>query len=268
MADFDDQQGLDEPQAAETVEAEAAAVVTPADNADPIETFAREQGWAPKEEWRGNPDDWRDPTEFLKYGMQRGKDAGREMRELRSTVDRIGKTSQALLQRRIEEERREAEARFAGAVESQDHEGARAAREELARIEQQSREPVDDVQAPVQDFMTRNAAWYGQNRAATALARMVTAEAAAKNIPPAEQLRLAEEAVKSDFPQLFGQTQRTPAKAPSVNAPTTRAAVTTQRAKGFNDLPAEAQRAGQDFLKRGMVKTLDDYAKAFYEENA
>lgn len=266
MADFEPQ---DEGLQPEAVSDDAAQVETQpqTDNADPIEAFAREQGWAPKEEWRGNPDDWRDPRDFLKYGMQRGKEAGREMRELRSTVDRIGKTSEALMRRQLDEQRQALESQFADAVENKDHEGARAAREELTRLDTASVQPSHD--GDVQDFMTRNSAWFGQNRAATALARQITAEAAAQGVSPAEQLRMAEEAVKADFPQLFGQQQaRTPAKAPAVNAPATRAAAPAQRAKGFNDLPADAQRAGHDFVKRGMVKTLDDYAKVYLEENA
>lgn len=266
MADVEQQIEDQEPNVAAEVGADDAPPAAVDAAGDPIETFAREQGWAPKEEWRGNPDDWRDPKDFLKYGMQRGKDAGREMRELRSTVDKIAKTSQTLVERHREEARREAEAAFAGAVENKDHEGARAAREQLARIEQQGHDPVPG--APVQDFMTRNSSWFGQNRAATMVARQVTAEQAAMGVSPAEQLRIAEETVKAEFPQLFGQSPRAAAKAPAVNAPTTRAAAATQRAKGFNELPAEAQRAGHDFVKRGMVKTLDDYAKTYYEENA
>lgn len=266
MADFEPQEEVGQHDGA-TDDAVVADAPAQTEQVDPIEAFAREQGWAPKEEWRGNPDDWRDPRDFLKYGMQRGKEAGREMRELRSTVDRIGKTSEALMRRQLDEQRQALESQFADAVENKDHEGARAAREELTRLEATSAQPSHD--GDVQDFMSRNAGWFGQNRAATALARQITAEAAAKGVSPAEQLRMAEDAVKADFPQLFGQqTARAPAKAPAVNAPATRAAATAQRAKGFNDLPADAQRAGHDFVKRGMVKTLDDYAKVYLEENA
>jgi hypothetical protein len=231
---------------------------------DPFEDFARERGWSPKEEWRGKPEDWREPKDFIAYGMERGRDATREVRELKSTVDRIGRVSETVMRREIENARREAEERFAGAVEAKDHEGARAAREELARLDQPS-----EANAPapaINDFMQRNGGWYGQNRAATALAQSITAEAAARGITPDEQLRMAEDAVRSDFPQLF-HGQRQPAKpAPAVSAPETRAAQTRPAAKTFATLPAEAQRAGSDFLKRGMVKTLEDYAKVYYEE--
>jgi hypothetical protein len=244
-----------------------ADITTNTDNQqpDPYEDLAREAGWSPKEEWKGDPAQWRDPREFIKYGMKRSRESADELRGLKQSVNQIGKTAEVLQRRAVEEARREAEERFANAVENKDHEGARAAREEISRIEA----PLQaDPAVEVTDFMSRNGSWFGSNRAATALAQSITADLAARGVTPAEQLRQAEEAVKADFPQLFGQA-RTPAKQPaSVNAPDTRAAQPRARAKGFADLPAEAQRAGQDFLKRGMVKTLDDYAKVYLEENA
>jgi hypothetical protein len=233
--------------------------------ADPYEELARDAGWSPKEEWKGDPEKWRDPREFIKYGMKRSRESADELRGLKQQVGQIGKAAEVLQRRAVEDARREAEARFASAVENKDHEAARAAREELGRIDTpQQSGPIPEVG----DFMTRNASWFGSNRAATALAQSITAQLAAQNVSPAEQLRAAEDAVKADFPHLFGGT-RQQVKAPaSVSAPGSRAAQTTSRPKAFSDLPAEAQKAGQDFLKRGMVKTLDDYAKVYLEENA
>lgn len=233
---------------------------------DPFEDAARAHGWAPKSEWRGKPEDWRDPRDFINHGMKRSRESADELKQLRQSVGSIGKTAEALMRRQVEEARREAEMKFAGAVEAQDHEAARAASEELRRIEQSTAAPAVPQDA-VSDFMSRNGAWFGSNRAATALARQMTAELAAQGVDPADQLRQAEEAVKAEFPQLFQQRQ--PAKpAPAVNAPATRAASPSQRAKGFNDLPKDAQKAGHDFVRRGMVKNLEDYARVYLEENA
>lgn len=229
---------------------------------DPYEDLARGSGWSPKEEWRGKPEDWREPRDFIEYGMRRSRESAEELRGLRQSVGSIAKTAEALQRRAVEDTRRELEERFAGAVENKDHEGARAVRDEIARLEQ----PQTGAAPEVGDFMSRNGAWFGSNRAATALAQSITADLAAKGVSPAEQLRAAEEAVKSDFPQLFG-TQQTPAKpSPSVSAPTTRTAAPS-KPNGFASLPAEAQKAGHDFVKRGMVKTLEDYARVYREEN-
>jgi len=247
---------------------EGGSAAAPADAAappDPFEDAARAHGWTPKEEWRGKPEDWRDPREFINYGMKRSRESADELKQLRQSVGTIGKTAEALMRRQVEEARREAEMKFAGAVEAQDHEAARAASEELRRLEQPAQPTVP--QDAVSDFMSRNGAWFGSNRAATALARQMTAELAAQGVDPADQLRQAEEAVKAEFPQLFQQRQ--PGKpAPAVNAPATRAASPSQRAKGFNDLPKDAQKAGHDFVRRGMVKNLEDYARVYLEENA
>lgn len=233
---------------------------------DPFEEIARSHGWAPKEEWRGKPEDWVAPRDFIDTGLKRRREGAEELRSLRGEVKQIGRTAQILQQRAVEEARREAETRFADAVEKQDHQGARAAREEISRLD--APQPGSQV-AGLNDFMARNGAWFGNNRAATALAQSITAEAAARGVSPDEQLRLAEDAVRQDFPQLFGQPVRPAPKPPaSVTAPETRTASPRAPQKTFATLPAEAQRAGQDFLKRGMVKTLEDYAKAYYAEEA
>jgi hypothetical protein len=230
---------------------------------DPYEELARGSGWSPKEEWRGKPEDWREPRDFIEYGMRRSRESAEELRGLRQSVGSIAKTAEALQRRAVEETRRELEERFAGAVENKDHDAARAVRDEITRLDQpQQTGPVPEVN----DFVSRNAAWFNVNRAATALAQSITADLAAKGVTPAEQLRAAEEAVKADFPQLFGTQQTTAKPSPSVSAPTTRTAAPS-KPNGFASLPAEAQKAGHDFVKRGMVKTLEDYARVYREEN-
>jgi hypothetical protein len=238
------------------------APITETTAPDPYEELARGSGWSPKEEWRGNPDDWRAPRDFIEYGMRRSRESAEELRDLRKSVGTIAKTAEGLQRRAIEETRRELEERFAGAIENKDHEGARAVRDEIAKLER----PAPDAVPEVGDFMTRNASWFGANRAATALAQSITADLAAKGVSPAEQLRAAEEAVKADFPQLFGQSREPAKPSPSVSAPTTRTAAPS-KPNGFASLPAEAQKAGHDFMKRGMVKTLEDYARVYREEN-
>lgn len=237
---------------------------SPDSQPDPFESVAREHGWTPKEEWRGNPDDWRDPQAFVAYGMKRSRESADELKSLRSEVKSIGRVAEVIQRRAVEDARRDVEQRFADAVEQKDHEGARAAREELSRIDRDAQAPV---QTDVEGFMARNGGWYGQNRAATALAQQVTAQLAQQGVSPAEQLRQAEETVRAEMPHLFGQS---PAPKPpaSVSAPQSRAAQPGGRPKGFADLPANAQAAGRDFVKRGMVKTLEDYAKVYLEENA
>lgn len=232
---------------------------------DPYEDLARGNGWSPKEEWRGKPEDWREPRDFIEYGMRRSRESAEELRGLRQSVGSIAKTAEALQRRAVEETRRELEERFAGAVENKDHEGARQVREEISRLDQPQSTGGPPPEAT--DFVTRNAAWFNVNRGATLLAQSVTADLAAKGVSPADQLKAAEEAVKADFPHLFGSPASAAKPSPSVSAPTSRTAAPT-KPNGFASLPAEAQKAGHDFVKRGMVKTLEDYARVYREENA
>lgn len=228
-----------------------------------IDVLAQEMGWAPKDQWRGDPNDWKDAKTFLKTTVDINRTISREVRELKDTTSRMAKTSAAIAEREIRREREEIEARFKSAVAEQDTDAAWEASEQLRKLPNAEDPSIDPA---VADFKARNG-WFEADPAATAVAQAVAARLHAQGKTPAEQTKAAEDEVRRRFPELFDAPARTQAKdPPSVNAPGSRTARPTPKAKGFAELPRDAQAAAHDFLKRGRITSLADYAKDYWNE--
>lgn len=59
-----------------------------------VEARAREMGWAPKEEWRGNPQHWLDAGEYVQRGEQMIPILRSNLRKTESEVERLRRTAQ------------------------------------------------------------------------------------------------------------------------------------------------------------------------------
>ncbi|RAK52125.1 hypothetical protein [Phenylobacterium deserti] len=242
--------------------------VTPPESAQTpseVEELAREMGWAPKDHWRGDPEQWKDAKTFLKTTVEINRTLSKDVRGLKDTVDRLSRTSARIAERAIAEERAALEQQFRDAVAAGDEEGAYEASQALQRAT--SVEPADD---PLADFKTRNS-WFGADEEATAYAASLGE--IHKGKPIDEQCRLIEAAVRKRFPEHFASAEPKPEprpqpRAPLVSAPQTRSARPTPKEKGVADLPPEARKAGEDFVRRGRIGSLADYAKIYFEENA
>jgi hypothetical protein len=232
---------------------------------DPVADLAREMGWAPRDEWRGDPDQWKDAKTFLKTTVDINRNLSKDVRELRQTQAQLARTAATITERAVAEERERLTAQFREAVEAGDAEAAWKAGQQLNRVEQPNADPADEVA----DFKARNI-WFGKDDEATAYAVAHCQVLANKGVSRAEQVRSAEEAVKKRFPELFQSDQpqrQQPKQQPAVNQPA-RASRPAPREKGVADLPPDARKAGEDFVRRGRIKSLADYAKVYFEENA
>lgn len=247
-------------------EAEAPAVVETPEPAKPatVEDLAQDMGWSPKDKWRGDPAQWKDAASFVKSTVEINKRISSELRETKDAVQRISRTSAAIAEREIAKREAELRERFETSVKAGDVAAASRASAELQQVRTEA--PQTDALA---EFQARNA-WYGDDPEASDLAYK-TAEMLArqgKDIPT--QLKKAEEVVRKKFPALFGAEEERPnGKAPpSVAQPNTRTATPRPKVKGVADLPADAKKAGEDFVKRGRVATLQEYSDIYWQENA
>lgn len=223
---------------------------TPSD----IDALASEMGWAPKDQWRGDPDQWKDAKAFLKTTVEINRTLSKDVRELKQTTQRMAKTSAAMLERALTEQREELEHRFDAAVAANDPKAARQAQAELAKLEEPAEAPDT-----AKDFEARNP-WFKTDPEAAAFAFSICE--ANKSKPAEEQLRLAEEAVRKRFPEHFPEGKK---PQPAVNDPGTRTS-STPKGKTFADMPREAQAACVAFEKNGVKRA--SYVKTYFEENA
>lgn len=231
----------------------------------PFDDLAKEMGWFPPGEYNGDADKWRSAEEYIKHGVQSTKSLKRDLKAVKDTADRLARTSATLTAKALEEQRAELEARHDQAVEDGDKDAARAAAKDLAKLDDVD---VEDVKALVKDFTAKND-WYGTHEKATDLAAMVSKKLANQGKSVADQLEAADEAVRERFPELFEK----PKKAPAVHGTVSRTAVTQTREKGVADLPAEARRAGEDYVRMITQKMpnskydLKQYAASYWAEN-
>ena len=223
---------------------------TPSD----IESLATEMGWAPKDQWRGNPDDWKDAKAFLKTTVEINRTLSKDVRELKQTTARMAKASATMMERALAEQREELEARFEAAVAANNPKAAREAQKALSKLDEPG-EAADHVS----DFAARNP-WFKTDPEAAAFAYAICE--ANKTLPAEEQLKLAEEGVRKRFPEHFPKSK---APQPAVADAGTRAAA-QPKGKTFADLPRDAQAACLQFEKKGVKRA--DYVKSYFEENA
>lgn len=233
------------------------------DQAITLEEAAGELGWSPKDQWRGDPDEWKPASAFLKDTVAINKAERRARKNLEDRLTRITRTTDAMLEQVRADERRKVQAEFDAAVDEGDHASAREAAAKLQQIEKSA--PADDS---VQDFATRNASWWNIDPLATQMAANVSNLAASQGKSPDEQCKMAEEAVRKRFPEYF-ETEKPKSKGPAEVAEQqgrTARTSTGNRQRGYADLPAEAKAVALKLEKQGVKK--EAYAEEYWKENA
>lgn len=225
-----------------------------------VEDLARARGWRPKEEWNGEGE-WRDATAFLEFGLDRGRDVSRELKELRETTKRMADTQAEIMRQNVAKAREEERVRLlavhAQAVDEGDH---TKAAQVITRIEQNAKAaPTGDAQ--VETFMRDNP-WFNSDPLAQAVAKQAAEQVA--HLPVADQLEAARREVFKRFPEYAPKTQE-PAKVVEVANPAATARP-VKRGNTFHDLPAEAQQAAQALVRRGLLKNVDGYVKQYFNK--
>lgn len=218
-----------------------------------IEALARDLGWKPKDEWKGDDTEWRGADEFLRKGVERTKNLARDVKELRQSFDKVGKVNEKLIQQAVEKERRALAAEYADAVKRGDVDASLKAIRQIDALD--APEPVNYRQQFAHDNP-----WFEVDEAATAYAIAVCDKH--KNKPPEEQLRLAAEAVRERFPDLSGKPKREREDAPVLNQP---GRTPPPKAKRY---PTEVLAAAKDAVRRGRADTEAEYLAMYDKETA
>lgn len=228
---------------------------------DSPESLASELGWCPKDEWRGDPDEWKPASAFLRNTVDINKRLSRDLKATREASERAARAAASITERAVEAERSRLLAERQQAFDAGDGQAFNNVERQLASLPTQA--PAQSGET--QQFIERNASWYGKNKEASELAYAKCEELARLGVPMAQQLVLAEQTVRQAYPELFRQATKGPAQ---VDTGQPRATSTLRKGpKGYNDLPPDAKKAADDFARRGRA-TKDEYAKLYWQENA
>lgn len=273
---------------------------------DGAESKARAMGWVPKEEFKGDPAKWRPADEFVKRGeevvpilrsrvekteqrlhaLQQEYEADRTNWE--DTFKRMTRMNELALKRQREQleadrNRRLVEAAALGDVDTvkkitsekipDEEPDERTEAAAPARQEQPKQKLNPTVQRAVNEWVDANP-WYNEDPELHFAANGVSARLRRDKpgLTPDQHLEIVTKEIRRRYADKFGQSEASDSgdereySAPSV-AGGGRVAASGPRRKTARDLPADARTAGEQFVKQGLFKSMEDYAKSYWEQD-
>ncbi len=185
----------------------------------PTETEQRamDSGWVPKDQWEGDPEQWRPAKEFLDRGdlFKKIDDQNRTVKELKRALDdmkahhsKVRETEYAHALATLKAQKQVAleEGDAAKVIQLED-------KIDLVKDEQKSlrAEPAQSQEAQVApeftEWTNRNK-WYENNQPMRAYADALGRDLAYKGLAPKEVLKEVERQVKMEFPNKFTNPNR------------------------------------------------------------
>lgn len=251
------------------------------------EVKARRLGWVPKEEFRGDPDKHRSAEEFLDRGtnllplLQRDNEklhknfdrVERELRETKEVLSDFRDFASKSEERAYKRAKVELETKLDTAIQSADVETARATRREMAALDEdrkpvaetRQREPDKPQQGDkvIQDWISDND-WYRNDPALNGFATKMFGklEREKPGAPKEDLLAETKRLTMDKFPEEFGINPRREA-ASAVGAPSGGSGTQKKKGKSYEDLPADAKKACDKFVKTIKGFTREQYVKDF-----
>lgn len=262
--------------------------------ANDTESRARAMGWVPKEDFRGPEDKWRDADEFVKRGeeelpilRERNRDLTRRFSEMEAKLGNVEKSyrdnlanvermSVIALQRQREQLIDQYNSAMRSAVEIGDvsrYDQLNRDRDQAIyqfdnRVWQQvqpQQQIAPEHQSAVETWKAQNP-WFSAdpvlNMQAQAEHMRISDEMPGLSL--AENLERTKQAIMNRFPAKFGITQQ-----PQSNVEGgTRVPSSRPRQKSASDLPADVRRIADGFVKQGLFKDANEYAREYFAQGA
>lgn len=238
---------------------------------------ARQHGWVPKDEFKGDPNRWVDAETFntradevMPLLKKQNEHLKRELADVKKStrriVDHFEKDRQRLLS--------ELEAKMEKAVEVGDVAGFKSLQKESADLAKEAPTPEYTRAEALEAFDAFRDAnpWFDRGNLGSATDTEKDALAyyyrmeekhmeRTKDLAPAAFFALIEGLVKEKYPSILAKAPRQ--KPPSDVAGATNGRQPGPRGKGFNDLPPEAQRAADKWIKQGLIKDRAAYLASY-----
>lgn len=248
-----------------------------------IEEFASKHGWRPKEEWRGEQNNWTSAEEYLNRSSMteklshRGKELKAMRRAQEDLTNLVKKQAEMInnekMQRTLEQKRDAIEQGDVQGVEKyeQQHAELKKEHEEISNVGK--KEAVNGLEPEVSDFVDRNKDWFNQSTPenssmaayATGLDTKLTSEHPEWSL--GYRLSQVETMTKSYY---GGKSEPTRQNRPAAVESKTARVTKDPRKIGYNDLPPEGKQIVRRFIKTGLVGNLtaDEYAQQLVETGA
>jgi hypothetical protein len=257
-----------------------------------VEKEARQFGWVPLNEFRGNSESWVDAEAFVKRGKEINpilrKNNERLLTELNSTKSQIAELRAATEEfKKFQQEtfaKKEIELRTElESLKAQKKQAIRegdgdlavdlddridSLREDITEQSQKAKEEAKRVPEPVaqpvppevEDWMDSNS-WYSQD------AKMRAATDAVASSIVKDQPWLAGKAFLDALDKELAETfsEEKLGKKSKPRSPVEGSTTPSKKSgtKGFDNLPPEAKQAADKFVKQGIIKSREEYVKMY-----
>lgn len=244
------------------------------------EQEAIKYGWKPKDQWEGEPDEFRPAKEFMERAsfFKKINDLNRKVEQSNKALTALKSHHDLVYQRAHEEALTKLKDEHRAAVEAGDVAAADkvidkmdVVREDFQKARETSTVPIPQITADFEEFTDRNNNWYSKDDVMTAYADRVGFQFAQNQIAagqrpvPAEVFKFVEQKVREKFPDRFGTQKRTaPNPVGGSNSPTPRPKSQTTHSEA--DLPVEAKKVMDQLVRQGVMKK-EQYLKEFFGNN-
>jgi hypothetical protein len=227
--------------------------------------MAREQGWRPKDEWSGDPEQWKSAEQFVKDGkdilpivqaradrleerLAQVENTNREYHEFVKKSRAKDKQERDQLKEQLREARRKA-------VDEGDGEAFDNADASLRMIEAEDAKRQEVELPPEATRWANDNPWYGQDRAMTVFADSIAADLNQRGFFGEAYFDQMDKELRKEFAHKFTNTRRN--APPAVESDGTPPVSSSK--KTFDNLPPDAQQACRQFQKDIPGFTEDDY---------
>ena len=198
------------------VEGENEEVVVQTPEPTEVELEAMQEGWTPKDQWKGDPKEWRDAPAWIDRGQLlrtitslRGE-VKNATTQLTAQVGAAFKQGKAIADAQYNEKLAELKAVRRQALEEQDFVTADKLEDKIDELKENREKPqteakVQNVPQEFYTFVARNP-WYDKNSVMKHTANAVGAQFVSTNpnATPADLYWHVEQQMKENFPQLYG----------------------------------------------------------------
>lgn len=232
----------------------------------PIQQKAAEQGWKPKDQFQGEPDDFIDAAEFVRRGelFEKIDRQNREVKQLKDALHAFKAHHTKVKEAEYNRALKAVEAARKKAFDEGDRDQFFALEQQMdsikdeAALVKEAAKVVDAPQIPpaLETWAEKNS-WYQSNRAMTAFADRLGVELHAKGFTLDQALREIDAEVRKEFPEKFAAPAAN--RRPPQPEGSTRTGATS-KSSGFKPSDDE-RRVAKKFVQQGLFETEAAYYK-------
>ena len=236
------------------------------------EDKARQDGWVPQDEWRGDPEKWVDAEKFVKKGEEINGILRSKVEKLESAIEQQRQTFQefkSFSEKALEKERREAQVKIkqleserAEAISEGDGQRFTKLDNEIQELRKESsKEPSRpaDVNALADQWQSKNE-WYGTDDDLTIYADGVAQRVINEGFTGQAYFNELTRRVKEKYPDRFENPKR--AQPSNVEEPGV-SKDSSSNGRSWSDLPDEAKTAFKRFQQQMPDYTKEQYLAAY-----